>query len=61
MVFNHNTYTHDKYGNIDGVLNSETILLESGKSITTLTYAKVNTDINTKVDNLLNKLSTTNR
>ncbi len=55
MVYNQ--YTYDEYGNIDGILNITLQRLESGKVITYLTYEEINTDIDIKVDNLLQELA----
>ena len=51
----YNNYTYDEEGNIDGELNIELQVLESGKILTLLSYTEGKIDIDMVVDKILEK------
>lgn len=53
MVYNN--YTYDEKGNIDGELNIELQVLESGEILTLLSYTEGKIDIDMVVDKILEK------
>ena len=53
MVYNN--YTYDEKGNIDGELNIELLVLESGEILTLLSYTEGKIDIDMVVDKILEK------